>query len=323
MSGSILYLSRADVERAALPMREVIDIVERAFREKGEGRLEMPPKPGIHTRQDSFIHAMPAYLSAMEAVGVKWVSGYPGNIRKGLPYVSGLMILNDAETGFPTAVMDCTWITAVRTGAATAVAAKFLARKESSSAGIVACGVQGRSNLEALACLFALRKVKAYDLRPEAARRFSQEMGRALGIEIEPVSRLEEAVKDLDLVVSSGPIVKEPAPAIEPGWLAPGAFACPLDFDSSWQGAALREADRIVTDDTAQWEYYRRDGYFRQTPAPDADLGEIAAGKKPGRRREDERIVSLNLGIAMEDVATAVVLFKRAKDLGIGRELPL
>ena len=95
--------------------------------------------------------------------------GLSGNQAKGLPYITGLLILNDPETGVPLAIMDCTWITAKRTGAATAVAAKYLARPESKTVGIVACGVQGRSNLEALACLFKINKVKAYDLYPEIA----------------------------------------------------------------------------------------------------------------------------------------------------------
>jgi len=149
--GSILYLSREDVETTRLPMSEIIRALEAMFREKGNGEVEMPPKPGIHPRPDAFIHAMPAYIPSVQAAGLKWVSGYPGNQAKGLPYISGLLILNDPDTGVPLAVMDCTWITAQRTGAATAVAAKHLARPDSASVGIVACGVQGRSNLEALA----------------------------------------------------------------------------------------------------------------------------------------------------------------------------
>ena len=126
--GSILYLSRRDVEAIQLPMQEIIDALDEMFKEKGRGKVEMPPKPGIHTQPDAFIHAMPAYIPSLQAAGVKWVSGYPANQAKGLPYITGLLILNDPETGVPLAVMDCTWITAKRTGAATAIAAKYLAR---------------------------------------------------------------------------------------------------------------------------------------------------------------------------------------------------
>lgn len=322
-TGSILYLSRQDVEACQLPMREIIDALDAMFKEKGRGKTEMPPKPGIHTRPDAFIHAMPAYIPSLEAAGLKWVSGYPGNQAKGLPYISGLLILNDPDTGAPLAVMDCTWITAKRTGAATAVAARYLARPDSATAGIVACGVQGRSNLEALACLFPLRRVKAYDLHFEIAERYAREMSQQHQLEIEPVRTLAEAVRGLDLVVSSGPILKHPTPLIEAGWLAPGAFASPVDFDSYWQGAALREVDRLATDDRAQMGYYRQEGYFRDTPEPYADLGEIAAGLQPGRQSDAERTMSLNLGLALDDMATAIRVYHRARALGLGRELPL
>lgn len=321
--GSVLYLSREDVEATQLPMSEIIQALEAMFKEKGNGEVEMPPKPGIHPRPDAFIHAMPAYIPSLQAAGLKWVSGFPGNQARGLPYITGLLILNDPDTGVPLAVMDCTWITAQRTGAATAVAAKHLARPDSASVGIVACGVQGRSNLEALACLFAIGKVQAYDLHPEVAQQFARDMGERLHLDIEPVTTLSDAVKGLDIVVTSGPILKHPMPAIEPGWLAPGAFASLVDFDSYWQGAALREMDRLATDDLAQMSYYRREGYFRDTPEAYADLGEIVAGKKPGRESERERTAAINLGLALDDMATAIRIYERARAAGIGRELPL
>ena len=172
-SNELLYLSRGDVESAGLPMNEIIDSLDNMFKEKGEGRVEMPPKPGIHTRKDAFIHAMPAYIPGMESAGMKWISGYPGNQAKGLPYIYGLLILNDPDTGIPICVMDATWITAQRTGAATAVAAKYLARPDSTSVGIIACGVQGRSNLEALSHIFNLSRAYAYDIDPEIAKKFA------------------------------------------------------------------------------------------------------------------------------------------------------
>jgi len=321
--GKVLYLSRKAVEEINLPMSEIISVLEQVFKEKGKGKVEMPPKPGIHTRPDAFIHAMPAYIPSLQSAGMKWVSGYPENQKKGLPYISGLLVLNNPETGVPTAIMDCTWITAKRTGAATAVAAKYLARKDSSTVGIIACGVQGRSNLEALSCLFGIKRVKAYDIYPDIAKRFAREMGEKLRLEIEPVGELSEAVKKLDIVVTSGPILKNPEPAIEAGWLSRGAFACPLDFDSYWQGEAFRQADKLATDDIAQMDYYRREGYFKETPEPYADLGEIAAGKKPGRQSDDERTISINLGLAVEDMATAILVYREAIERGIGLELPL
>jgi ornithine cyclodeaminase/alanine dehydrogenase-like protein (mu-crystallin family) len=298
-------------------------VIDKMFKEKGEGKVEMPPKPGIHPRPDAFIHAMPAYIPSAEAAGMKWVSGYPDNQSKGLPYITGLLILNDAATGIPISVMDCMWITAMRTGAATAVAAKYLARPESSTVGIIACGVQGRSNLEALACLFKLTRVKAFDIVPASAKKFADEMSRQLDLEIEPVSQVVDAVKGIDIVVTSGPILKDPNPPIEAGWLAAGAFASLVDFDSCWQGAAMAEADKLATDDHAQMAYYRSEGYFGETPLPYADLGELAAGKKPGRESADERTIAINLGLALDDIATAPLIYQQAIEKGIGHRLPL
>src|SRR3972149_10392509 len=115
-SHQLLFLSRADIEETDIAMKEIVSAVEQAFREKGERHVEMPPKPGIHPAPDAFIHAMPAYLPRLGAAGIKWVSGYPENYKRGLPYISGLVILNDVETGVPYAIMDCIWVTAMRTG---------------------------------------------------------------------------------------------------------------------------------------------------------------------------------------------------------------
>lgn len=320
---TIVYLSRQDVEAVDLPMLSIIDALERMFEEKGEGRVEMPPKPGIHTRQDAFIHAMPAYIPSLAAAGVKWISGYPGNQARGLPYITGLLILNDPETGIPTAIMDATWITAQRTGAATAVAARHLARPDSSTAGIIACGVQGRSNLAALACVFSLQKVWVYDMHRPVAERFATDMSQKLQVDVEVVDDPKAAVVEADLVVTSGPILKSPTPVIQADWLSPGAFACPVDFDSYWTGGALRQADKLATDDLGQLDYYRQAGYFGDTPAPYADLGQIVTGRQPGREHEHERTIAINLGLALEDMATAMPVVERALELGLGMRLPL
>jgi ornithine cyclodeaminase/alanine dehydrogenase-like protein (mu-crystallin family) len=323
MPQQILYLSRADVEAVALKMPDLIDLLERAFREKGSGQVEMPPKPAIHTRPDAFIHAMPAFIPAMRSAGVKWVGGYPGNQARGLPYITGLLILNDVDTGVPLSVMDCTWITAYRTGAATAVAARYLARPESQTVGIVACGVQGRTNLEALAAIFPLERAYAYDIDRSVQDRFVHEMGEALGLEVVGAGTAEQAVRSSDLVVTSGPILKHPRPAIRAGWLRPGAFASAVDFDSYFSSDALAEADKISTDDHAQFHHYRQAGYFQSTPDPYADLGEIVTASRPGRERADERVIAMNLGLAMNDMAVAPEIYRRALERGLGVRLDL
>ena len=149
-SQKMLYLSKRDIETIDLPMEEIIEALDEAFKEKGLGKIEMPPKPGIHPMPEAFIHAMPAYIPALKSAGIKWVSGFPDNFKRKLPYITGLLILNDAETGIPLSVMDCVWITAMRTGAASALSARYLARPDSSVIGILGCGVQGRTNLEAM-----------------------------------------------------------------------------------------------------------------------------------------------------------------------------
>lgn len=322
-SATLRYLSRTDVEHVGLGMAEIVSALDRLFAEKGAGRVEMPPKPGIHPGVDSFLHAMPAWVPGARAAGLKWISAYPDNPSRGLPYVAGLVVLNDPDTGLPIAVMDATWITAKRTGAASAVAARHLARPESSTLGIVACGVQGRSHLEAFATVFALDRVVAYDIDAEAAARFADEMAEVAGCPIEVVDSARQAVDGMDLVVTSGPILKDPEPTIRPGWLAPGAFAAAVDFDSYWTGDALVEVDRIVTDDIAQMEYYRERGYFRSTPAAHADLGDVVAGAAIGRTREDQRILAMHLGLAAEDMVTGRLLLDRAVELDLGTVLPL
>jgi ornithine cyclodeaminase/alanine dehydrogenase len=219
--------------------------------------------------------------------------------------------------------MDCTWITAYRTGAASALSAKYLARPESETAAILACGVQGRTNLEALACLFQLKKVYAYDILPEAQEKYVRDMGAKLGLEIEGVKAPKEAVEKADLIVTSGPILKHPTPTIEEGWVKRGSFASAVDFDSYFSGAAMAEMNRISTDDHAQFQYYKSIGYFQQTPDPYADLGELAAEFKPGRQSPEERTMAINLGLAMDDMAVAPSVYQRAKDKGLGTKLPL
>jgi ornithine cyclodeaminase/alanine dehydrogenase-like protein (mu-crystallin family) len=319
----LLYLSKADVSAVALEMKTIIDLLAQAFNEKGHQRYEMPPKPGIHTRPDAFIHAMPAYIPALNAAGIKWVSGYPENQARGLPYITGLLVLNDVDTGIPYAVMDCTWITAYRTAAASALSAKYLARPESETAGILACGVQGRTNLEALAVLFPLKRVYAYDIVPEVQERYITEMSKKLNLEIIGVDNPEEAVRKSELVVTSGPILKHPTPTIQAGWLQPGAFGSAVDFDSYWSGEALAQADKIATDDHAQFQFYRQSGYFQSTPQPYADLGELVTGVKPGREHPDERTIAINLGLALDDMAVAPEIYRRACQLGLGVTLDL
>lgn len=321
---NLLYLSLDDVKATGVTMARVVDAVEEVLTEKGKGNVEMPPKPGIHPLPEAFIHAMPAYIPKMEAAGVKWVSGFPQNLEKKLPYITGLLILNDPQTGFPISVMDCTWITAKRTGAATAVAAKYLARPDSTSVAIFGCGVQGRSNLEALKVVFPkISRVQAYDVREASTKAFCEEAAATYNIEAIPCSDPRETCKDADIVVTAIPLVKEPTPVIDLSWIREGAFVSPVDLDSYVKPEIFNTAARFFTDDLNQQDYFKKIGYFQKIREPDGDLGELLTGREVGRSNAKELIVSMNIGLALEDMATAVLIYRAAKEKGIGRELPL
>jgi ornithine cyclodeaminase/alanine dehydrogenase len=324
MAKKLLYLSRTDVEASGVGMADIISAVKAVFVEKGKGKVEMPPKPGVHSRPDAFIHAMPAFIPAMDALGMKWVSGYPENFKRGIPYINGLIVLNDVETGVPLAVMDCVWVTAMRTGAATAVSAKYLARKDSKTLGILGAGVQGFTNLSALKELFPIEGVIAFDIdQGQLDRYVNKVIDRWPDLDVVKADNPRQAVVGLDMVVTAGPIMKQPHATIQKGWLSRGAFASLVDFDSYWSAGAMREADKFLTDDLAQLNHYKEVGYFQNIPAVYGDLGELAAEKKVGRESESERILTCNLGLAIEDMATAMLIYKKASAQGIGVELDL
>ena len=320
----LLYLSYQDVVDVDLTMPEIIESMEKMFQAKGEGRTEMPPKPGIHPGAgDSFIHAMPASIPDLNSAGIKWVSGFPENPAKGLPYISGLLIFNDVQTGLPLSVMDGVWMTAKRTGAASAISARYLARTESSVMGMLGCGVQGRSHVEALKVRFPLTKVLAYDASEDARNQYAEEISAKFELEVVPVQTPQEAVTGCDIVVTAGPMVRPPHATILPGWLDEGAFASLVDYDSYWQPAAMRETDIFCTDDTNQFRTVQQAGYFKGIPDLQADLGELVTGQKPGRQTPAQRTMTANLGLALDDMAVAPLIYQKAKDLGIGTWLPL
>jgi len=320
----LLYLSYQDVVDVGLTMSEIIASVEKMFVAKGEGRTEMPPKPGIHPGPGgAFMHAMPASIPDLKSAGIKWVSAFPENPARGLPYISGLLIFNDVQTGLPLAVMDGVWMTAKRTGAASAISARHLARSDSNVMGMLGCGVQGRSHVEALKVVFPLKKIMAYDLYPEAREQYVKDISTSFDLEVVPVDTPREAVTGCDIVVTAGPMTKPPHATIEPGWLDEGAFASLVDYDTYWQSAAMQAVDLFCTDDTNQFRASQQAGYFQDIPELHADLGELACGQKPGRQAPAQRTMTANLGLALDDMAVAPLIFQKAKDAGIGTWLSL
>lgn len=323
----LIYLSRNDVENLKMSMKDVLTAVDNGFRLKGLGKTEMPPKPGIHPQPNSFIHAMPAYVQEVESAGLKWVSGYPANPQKGLPYITGLLVLNDPAAGIPIAVMDCAWITAMRTGASAGIAAKYLARPDSRTTGILGCGVQARTSLMALVdTLPQLKDVLCCDVLPAATRQFMDDMGRLFPqLNFIPCDKPADMMKNADVVVTAIPIVIKPNPPIEAGMLKAGGLAVSLDYDSAWTSAAMNECKKFCSDDMDQLLSTKEHGvYFSGIPKRiDADLGELAAGLKKGRTNNHEKIFAMNMGIAVDDMVTAKILYERAVKTGAGMRLPL
>jgi ornithine cyclodeaminase/alanine dehydrogenase len=156
-----------------------------------------------------------------------------------------------------------------------------------------------------------------------AARSFAEEVSAQFELEVVVVETPQEAVTNCDLVVTAGPILKKPHRTIPAGWMDQGAFASLVDFDSYWHPAAMKEADKFCTDDIAQLRHYEQAGYFQDIPPLYADLGELVAGKKPGRQTSAERIIAANLGLAMDDMAVAPTIYQRAVEKKIGTWLPL
>jgi alanine dehydrogenase len=322
----LLYLSRADVERAGVTVSEIVSALEDMFREKAAGRTEMPPKTAVYPgppESGSFINAMPALLSGAGLAGIKWVASSPGNVKRGLPSISALLILNDAETGLPVCLMDASWITAKRTAAASVVAAKRLARPDSGVLSVVGCGVQGFEHVEAMRTAFSLRRVRAFDLRREAAEAFSTRVRESSGLEVDALESAAEAVRGGDIILTAGTIFKRPKPALGPKDFAPGAFVTAVDYDSSWTGEALASADVFVMDDLVQMRAFRDRGYFLGLPRRITELADLVTGKTPGRTRPEERTMAMNMGIALDDLATARLILEKSRTSGLGLELEL
>jgi len=319
----MLYLSQEDILNMGIPLKEVIPLVEKGLYEHGMGRVENPPKPGIHAKPDSFIHAMPAYFRGLGIGGIKWVSGYPSNRELGLPQILGVMITNDMETGVPTAVMDCRWITAVRTAATSAITAKFCARKDSEVFGVIGCGVQGRMNLVALKeVLPGISKVKIYDISKGAMRRFKEDLEKNVGVDIRITEGVEAAAKGSDIILTA--TQRLPKPLVKDEWFGAGCLGMGLEASRAWYGDAILKADKFVTDSWEQTVHFHEQGAFPDgLPRLYAELGEIVAGKKAGRDNDKERILAINIGLALEDVIVANRIYAVAKERGGYKTLTL
>lgn len=327
MSADVLYLSREDVVAVAPPMVDVIAAVDQGFRLRGRGLVDMPPKPSLHGEGGAFSQVMAAHVRVADALGAKWISLVPANAERGLPLAHALLVLNDVETGRPVAIMEAGLITAWRTGAGVAVAAKYLARPDVDCVGALGCGVQARAAVEALVVVLPhVRRLACFDLVVPAMERFAADVHRfAPQLEVEKCVDAADIAAGAGVVVSAITMSEESAPPLSAGLLEAGALAVALDYDAAWTASAMAECRRFVCDDVPQLKATKAAGERLRT-IPDAvscDLAALAAGTAPGRQRRDERIFCMNLGVAVADLMTAKLVYGRASAAGVGRRLPL
>jgi len=306
-----------------LSLIEVIDLVERGLREHGRGRGGNPPKPGIHSKDNSFIHAMPAYYKDLKIGGIKWVSGFPDNREFELPQILGLLILNDMNTGVPLCVMDCRWITAVRTAAVTAITAKYCAKKDSTILGIIGAGVQGRYHLLALKEVIpSLKNVKIFDISRKTSEKYQKEFSQKHRVDILICDNVESVAKESDIVVTATQRLENPL--VKDEWFDKGCLGVGLEASRAWYRDAILNADKFITDDWEQTKYFNTQGAFPDgLPKLYAELGTIVCGEKPGKEKEDERILAINIGLALEDIIVANRIYEIAKERGTYQKLVL
>jgi ornithine cyclodeaminase/alanine dehydrogenase-like protein (mu-crystallin family) len=321
-NNEILFLSRKDVIEVGLNMEEVITITENVLREHGEGKVRIPSKPALWVKKNSNFHAMPGFVPKLNALGIKWASQFPDNFNLKYPTLTGLIILNDLETGLPICVMDGIWVTAVRTPAVTAIGIKYLARKNSKKLAIIGAGVQGRNHLEAINIVMnEIQEVRIADIRKEAREHFAKEMREKVNIDIKPVSSVKEAVLGADIVVTCTMGVKEPI--IMKEWIEESTMIATIEGEPVWDPEIPFVVDKIVVDN---WDQCRVGGQFftlayKGLIHPNAELGEIVAGKKPGREKNEEKIMLWARGMATEDVSLGRHIYNLAIKKGLGTKV--
>lgn len=323
MSGhQLLYLARADIAALALPPAAVADAIAAMFADKAAGRTSMVPKSHFKAAGGTSFFSMPAALGEPPVAAVKWIGLAHDNAAHGLPHINGVIVLSDAITGLPLAVMDGEWVTAARTAGMSAVAARYLARPDSRTIGFVACGVQARSHLAALAAMLPLSRVVAYGHRRATADAFAAE-ARRQGFDAVAAATPEEAVAQADIVVTSVPEHPGLKPFLDPAWLKPGAYVTAVDIGRSWLRSGLRDLELLVTDDHGQSRAMVPSGRLAWSSEFDADLADLAGGTKSGRRTDGARAMFMFSGLALADAAVAARLHTEALRRGIGTRLPL
>lgn len=322
-----LILEKKDVARS-VNMKAAIKAVEDVFREYGMKRTQMPAKIYLDLpKYNGDFRAMPAYVERLDKCVLKWVNVHPGNKRFGLDTVMAVIILSDPRNGLPLCIMEGSYATALRTGAAGGVAAKYLARKDSRIIGMVGCGRQARSQLQAIGELFDIREVRVWGHEPSCIKEFIGEMKRPK-VKFTKAASIAECVRPCDIIVTTTPSRK---PIIKLEWLKKGAHINAVGADAEGKeelDPAILKNAKVVVD---SWEQASHSGEIN-VPLSDgiisksdiyADIGEIVAGKKKGRTTGSELTVFDSTGLAIQDAAIADSIYKRALKNRLGRWVEL
>jgi len=325
----MLFLDRQDVI-ALLPMAECMTAVERAFAAHASASLPVPPGVlGSHVGDGGF-HVKTAAISGTPGFfAAKINANFPGNPeRHGLPTIQGMIGLFDTATGRPLALLDSIEITTLRTAAASAIAARLLARHDAATLLVCGCGNQGRAHLRALLQVRRLRRVLAHDRSPEQLRSFVREMTSETGMEIEPVGTMADAFPLCDIGVTCTPAREI---VISVADIRPGQFIAAVGADSEGKqelDPAVLARSRVVADIAAQAAsmgelQHAIAAKLMGTGDLHAELGQLIIGARPGRTSDDQTFVFDSTGTALQDVAAAAIVYQRAQAAGRGRELSL
>lgn len=326
-----LYMTRADVVATGVDMAMVMDAVEDSFRLHHTGQTNLPWKTvlDLGERERGRGNAMPAYVGGeYDVFGIKWIAGFPKNpARHGLPRATGFFVLNDSWKGIPLAIMDCTLLSAMRTGAVTGVGAKYMARPDSESVAMIGAGVQARTQLEALkVALPGLTEARVFDINRETAEAYSAEMGKLLSMDVRAVDSAELAVRDADVVVT---VTVADEPIVKDAWMKPGSFFSAVGSYQEEEYAVVSNSDKVVVDglghvlhrETPIVALMVEQGMIEEDEI--IELSAIVGGEAPGRETPEERIFFSPIGMGTEDVCVCNNVYKLAVEKGVGTKLKL
>ena len=328
MNCGTLILTRRDVA-ALLSIEECTDAVEHVFRLYGQGKTQTPGVLGVHAHDGGF-HIKAGVLQLEHPYfAAKINANFPQNPKRlGLPTIQGVIVLSDAGNGYPLAVMDSSEITGQRTAAATAVAAKYLARTESKTLTICGCGIQGRVSLRALIRLFPLERVFAYDVDSARSEKFADDLSAELAIAIKAVDQLEAAALQSDICVTCTPSKQF---YLRPEHIAPGTFVAAVGADNEDKqelDPTLLGASKVVVDLVEQCAtigelHHALDQKVMTKDQVHAELGDVVAATRSGRTSSDEVVIFDSTGMALQDVVTSALVYEKAKQQGAGTTIEL